>query len=67
MTERIRGLVTEAGGGYVTILVARDTEHYPEPGSTVDLLIIQPGPRKRVYDNSRRGAHNDGQISTEEG
>lgn len=59
MTERIRGLVTDTGGGYVTILVARDTENYPELGSTVDLLVIQPGPRKRVYANSRRGARTD--------
>ena len=30
-----RATITDAGGGYVTLLVDRDTQRYPKPGTRV--------------------------------
>ena len=67
--RRFRAVVVDAGGGEVRLLVDRDTDYYPEIGSTVEVLHNDgqvPGegaarPRKRVSPSgSSSGEHNDG-------
>ena len=47
--HRIQATVVDAGGGEVRLLVDRDTEEYPEIGSTVEVQLID-GPRGQLID-----------------
>lgn len=41
MTERFSGVVVDAGGGEVRILVDRDTESYPAVGQRVSVVTVE--------------------------
>jgi hypothetical protein len=42
-TPRFTAKVTHSGGGYVELLVDRDTESYPEEGSRVEVRVVHQG------------------------